>query len=547
VFKYFTKNPVFHGQFLLILFLKRIVFNYFIIRHLKKSNKTDSRYLLLNNKPKRILFASSIGGNATSLGLETFLGKSLSNQGIETRFILCDEFLPACFECTYINKPLIKDKFVSNQDSHFCKGCFSSGRKTLNSSNLKFSVFSDYVSKEERSSIETLSNSLSFEDLKTYSIHEVAVGMHALAGALRYLTKSELVFNPGNLSILKSFFIAAEISRVVYTRMMAEFKPDVVITLHGLYIPQGIIVDLCKAKKIPLKVWNVAYRKNTFLVSNNDTYHQSLLYEDTSEWKNLELTNLETDKILNYLESRSEGSEDWLSFVHHGVKTQLDPSVQEIVNEYDYKNIVCLLTNVGWDAQVHYKQNVFKDMDEWLFSTIDWFIKHPEYLLIIRVHPAEVTSLYPSIELTSTKIIDKYKRLPKNIVLIKSEDETSTYEICKISSKIIIYATKMGVELAPFEKPIIVAGEAWIKNKDLTHDPKSQEAYFELLENVDKLSLPLKFERNNAIKYAYHFFFKKMIDAYGIKTVINPSCLVLDPKVNDVNRLTTFVKNFIIS
>jgi hypothetical protein len=397
------------------------------------------------------------------------------------------------------------------------------------------------MAKEEKFEIENLARKLTFEELKSYTIDEVRVGMHAVSGALRYLTKSELQYNPGNHSILINFFIAAEISRIVYTRILDEYDPDLVFTLHGLYIPQGIIVDLCKAKRIPLKVWNVAYRKNTFLVSNNDTYHQSLLHEDKSEWQNLELTNLETDKILNYLKSRREGSEDWLSFVHRGVKTKLDQRVQEIVNEFDYEHTICLLTNVAWDAKVHYKQNVFEDMDEWLFLTIDWFINNPRYLLIVRVHPGEVTNIYPSVELTSTKINKKYSFLPKNILIIPSEDKTSTYELCSISSKIIIYATKMGVELTPFEKPIIVAGEAWIKNKDLTHDPSSKREYFELLANIRKLPLPQKFKKKNAIKYAYHFFYEKMIDSYGIKTIFSPSCIVSDPKAKNTQELENFL------
>jgi hypothetical protein len=59
--------------------------------------------------------------------------------------------------------------------------------------------------------------------------------------------------------------------------------------------------------------------------------------------------------------------------------------------------------------------------------------------------------------------------------------------------------------------PVIVAGEAWIRNKGITLDATSVSDYFRLLD-----TLPLK-ERleekaiNRARKYAYHFFFRRMI------------------------------------
>jgi len=76
---------------------------------------------------------------------------------------------------------------------------------------------------------------------------------------------------------------------------------------------------------------------------------------------------------------------------------------------------------------------------------------------------------------------------------------------------VIIYGTKTGVELTSMGIPVIVAGEAWVRNKGITTDVSSVEDYFNTL---DKLPLghPLDEAATlRARRYGYHFFFRRMI------------------------------------
>ena len=76
---------------------------------------------------------------------------------------------------------------------------------------------------------------------------------------------------------------------------------------------------------------------------------------------------------------------------------------------------------------------------------------------------------------------------------------------------VIIYGTKTGVELTSEGIPVIVAGEAWIRNKGLTLDAQSEADYIGLL---DKLPLGKRLSSEvvtRARKYAYHFFSRRMI------------------------------------
>ena len=60
------------------------------------------------------------------------------------------------------------------------------------------------------------------------------------------------------------------------------------------------------------------------------------------------------------------------------------------------KPVIGLLTNVSWDAQLHYPANAFPNMLEWLVQTCEYFATRPDLQLLIRVHPAEISGFPPS-------------------------------------------------------------------------------------------------------------------------------------------------------
>jgi hypothetical protein len=150
-------------------------------------------------------------------------------------------------------------------------------------------------------------------------------------------------------------------------------------------------------------------------------------------------------------------------------------------------------------------------MLEWIFQTIDYFINRPDLQLIIRIHPAEIRGTLPARQRISDEIQKKYPELPKNIIVITPESNVSTYAVMQICNAVIIYNTKTGIELAAMGTPVIVAGEAWLRNKGFAMEVDNPEAYFKVL---DALPFSQKMTDEAVLKakqYAYHFFFRRMI------------------------------------
>jgi hypothetical protein len=160
-------------------------------------------------------------------------------------------------------------------------------------------------------------------------------------------------------------------------------------------------------------------------------------------------------------------------------------------------------------------------MLDWIKHSIRWFINHPELQLVIRVHPAEVTGTLPSRQLVVEEIRNEFGDLPGNIFVVGPENNISTYILAEDCNSAIIYGTKTGVELAAKGIPVIVAGEAWIRNKGVTIDVNTPLQYESVLNSLPFKDRMKESEIIRARKYAFHFFFRRMIPLTFIKAKKN--------------------------
>jgi hypothetical protein len=277
----------------------------------------------------------------------------------------------------------------------------------------------------------------------------------------------------------------------------------------GIYVPWGILGETARRERVPVTTWNVAYRKRRFIFSHDDTYHHTLMNEPASTWEDLDLKPSQERELMTYLSSRREGLFDWIVF-HR--PTKQDP--MEVARKAGIsleRPIIGLLTNVSWDAQLHYPRNAFPNMLDWLVQTVRYFERRPELQLLVRVHPAEISGFPVSRQPILGELQKHVPRLPANITIVRPESGLSTYALMSLCNSAIIYGTKMGVELSSVGLPVIVAGEAWIRNKGITWDAATPEEYFRLLDRLPFAERLSGAQTARARRYAYHFFFNRMI------------------------------------
>jgi len=465
----------------------------------------------------KILIPTSVGAYLPGTSLESLLAIALTLRGAKVEFLLCDRALLACFECmdgiTLSEQQLVK----KGARAFICASCFGSADKAYRRLGLPLNYYSHNITQEERERAADIARQIAVSEIPGYSYEGIAIGEHSLAGALRFYAKGELGQTVNEEIVLRKFFESGLLTCFALRRLLAaKGKFDAAIFHHGIYTPMGIIGEVCRAKDVRVINWNPAYRKQCFVFNHDQTYHHGLMTEPVSAWESMPWDTNRRSRMLEYLKSRWLGSNDWIWF-HEKPQFDLAPVEREFGIDFS-RPVIGMLTNVIWDAQLHYPKNIFTNMIEWLKETIQYFSARKDLQLLIRVHPAEIRGTIPSRQKAVDQINKMFPRLASNIKVIPPENQVSTYPLMEHCDSVIIYGTKTGIELAGTGIPVIVAGEAWIKNKGITIDPASKEEYFSILADlpIGKRMAPETVER--AIRYAYHFFFRRAIPVKNLKS-----------------------------
>ena len=457
----------------------------------------------------RVLLASAIGSYAHAITLESALAAALTFRGAEVHALLCDSEMPACAECEASLYPNLQRFADHGPRRDLCRDCLWPAERVYAALGIRVHRYSDWLTSEERAEAAHIARTLPADRIETFTLNGLAVGEHAHAGALRFFATGSLAAERLAEPILRRYLEAALLTAYATRRLVREVGFASAVFTHGIYVPWGIVGEVARQERVHVSTWNVAYRKRRFIFSHDDTYHHTLMSEPREHWEDLELSEAQERELLTYLKSRREGLFDWIVF-HR--PTRQDPAeIAKRVGVDPSRPVIGLLTNVSWDAQLHYPANAFPNMLEWLVQTCEYFARRPEVQLLIRVHPAEISGFPPSRQPILGELRKRIPLLPPNIIVVPPESGMSTYALMSLCNAAIIYGTKMGVELTSVGLPVVVAGEAWIRNKGLTLDASTPDEYFRILDRLPFAGRLDAGQLARARRYAYHFFFNRMI------------------------------------
>jgi hypothetical protein len=478
----------------------------------------------------RILIPTSVGGHIPGAVFESLLAVALTLRGAEVHILLCDQHLPACLYLILDNTPDPAAFARNGIEPNMCRQCFRPADYMFRNLGLPVHYFSQLITADEAEAARQTAAAIPLKEVGAYMHAGVRVGEHATAGALRYFARGDFEGEPLAEPILRRYLRAALLSLYATQRCLRQLTIEAAVFNHGIYVPQGIIGEVARQAGVRVVNWNVAWRKGCFIASHGDTYHHTLMTEPVGDWEGMVWTPQHEAQVLAYLRSRWQGTQDWIWF--HDAPQEDEAAILREAGLDRSRPIIGALTNVIWDAQLLYPANAFPNMQTWLFETIRYFERRPDLQLVIRVHPAEIRGTVPSRQRVVDEIQRQFPVLPGNVHVIPPDSQISTYALMAFCNAAIIYGTKMGVELSSQGLPIIAAGEAWIRNKGLTHDAHSVQEYFALLDQLPFAGPLDPTTMQRARKYAFHYFFRRMIPVTTIKPAPGPAAYQVQ-----INRL----------
>lgn len=460
-----------------------------------------------------VLIATSVGSNMAATTLEGALAAALTLRGHRVSLLLCDGALCACMACQrdWHNRRFSAGSALARA---YCRGCFKPALASYSGLGLPVLRYSSYLDATERQHARDQAAAIPLAHIPSLRQNGIAVGEHALAGALRFFARGELPTaadgEQAGEAVLRQFLQAALTTAQAMQNLLDREGVDRAAFNHGIYVPQGVIGEVLRARKVPQVNWTATYRRQTCVFSKGDTYHKTMLTDPPEHWAGTVWTPAREKRLARYLTSRRHGTGDWIWFFDKP-SFDADAALRELGID-PAKPCDGLLTSVMWDAVLHYESNAFPSMIDWILATVRHYAEHPERQLLIRVHPAEVRGSLPSRQRVDTELAKRYGPLPSNVILVAPEHPISTYALMDRCSRVLIYNTKMGVELSAAGKQVVVAGEAWIRGKGFSIDVNSPQEYARALATT-AADLPLSPEAHLlAKKYADHFFFQRMVE-----------------------------------
>jgi len=289
--------------------------------------------------------------------------------------------------------------------------------------------------------------------------------------------------------------------------LLQENRPDVVITPNGSILEFGAVYEAARYLGVPVSTFEFGEQNyRMWLAQNDDVMRQ----DTTALWHAFQDTPLgeaEWERIRTMFEAR-QGARNWETFER---TWQTAESMGAALLKHDLgldeRPLAFLPTNVLGDSLTLGRQ-VFTGMTEWVRRTIRWFGDHPEYQLVVRVHPGESIGWGPS---TYELLQESFPEFPPNTRVLPADYEVNSYDLVEAASLGLVYTTTLGLEMAMLGRPVIVTGQTHYRGKGFTQDPQDWEAYERLLAAAmadPAVHAPNRSKVEQAWTYAYRFFFE---------------------------------------
>lgn len=288
-------------------------------------------------------------------------------------------------------------------------------------------------------------------------------------------------------------------------------NPDLVYMSHGVYSTWGPLRRYLDTMNITYVCWGLQYRKNSIVAAHCQPTRESLIQSTDYPWPSLKISQKVKTKILKYILSKQSNSShfDRVNYYSKENTVSLGSSalcISKILSSFASEKTFVLFPNITWDAKSTYIPYHSNDQLDWIKQTLDFFNQNPDYLLIIRSHPAETRGNARSNERISDFIINKLNPC-SNTIILGPDSSITSYDILNKCQNVIVFASKIGLEAALLGKKVITGSTSHYSRKGFTIDPLTLEEYYSAISNISSFDI----DEYNLYAFGYYYHFLRQL------------------------------------
>lgn len=142
------------------------------------------------------------------------------------------------------------------------------------------------------------------------------------------------------------------------------------------------------------------------------------------------------------------------------------------------KPVAALFPNLTWDTSALDREVAFESVQDWVLQTAEFFADHPDWQLVVRIHPAEQVR---SEEYIGQILKDRWPDLPANIRIVESRDPLSSYRLLDATQLGLYYTGTLGLEMAMMGIQAVTPARPLYGGYGFTREAATPEDYFGMI------------------------------------------------------------------
>tara|TARA_B100000579_G_scaffold400955_1_gene383037 strand:- start:632 stop:2200 length:1569 start_codon:yes stop_codon:yes gene_type:complete len=360
---------------------------------------------------------------------------------------------------------------------------------------------------------------------------------------------------------IKDYFINS-ISKIEnFKLILKENNIQFLIFNERGYTPAGEIFELALKKKIRCIQWfgspiDNCHSLKCYTWNMRSDHPLKLLKNSLKRLSDFDKKKKISSKVMQHLKEQY--------FKQKGFNRQNLQKNKIILNKFELKEklkisnnfkICTIFTHIFDDATFFYGDSLFSSYEDWLKNILIFTKNKKDINWIVKVHPANELRHGVSLE---EKLIDQiYKKIPKNVKIIKPSSNINTFSFFESTDVALTVRGTVGCELACFGVPVITAGTGRYSHQGFTLDPKTKKEFFNYLNNINNIKKISSKKIKLARIYTYGSLIGRSIKMDGININYNYNGISLEKsnvveipktydeliKKSDIKKIIYWIKN----